>query len=610
MSASKLEIKAVFDSLDSNKNGSIEAYELKAALTELKMYTNPVQLKKLMNAADVNHDGGISLDELTSIVRAYESNGDKTGLGRVYAKQKEVVSFGSGGGKHTYAQEEFHAFAEHLNNIMEKDDDLKYLLPIDSSGLELAEKVGDGILLSKLINLAVEDTIDERALNKQKPGKTMSVFQRNENLTLMINAATSIGAQTVNLGASDIAEGQNNPTLVLGLVWQLVRLQLLSSINLKSFPELFRLLEDGETLADLKALSAEALLLRWFNFHLKAAGSDRRVKNFSGDVKDGKAYATLLHQIAPGVCKGESLNQPTPVATATAVLKDTANLGIQSFITSRDIVKGNPKLNLAFTASIFNHLPGLDPLEVEELKELEEVELDEGDDREELAYRMWMNSLGIAGLHIDNLFAGMSDGLYLLKVIDFVHPGTVAWNKVEMKPKNKFKKVANANYAVVLGKSLEFSLVGIGGVDIVNQNKKLVLGFTWQLMRSHVLKYLQMAQSKIFGKKKVTDKMIITWANQCVADHGKSSSMKSFRDSTLSNGIFFLDLLSCVRDDAVNPANVTPGETEEDKTLNARYTISVARKLGAVVFLLPEDIVQVRPKLLLTLVGSIMACMK
>ena len=36
---------------------------------------------------------------------------------------------------------------------------------------------------------------------------------------------------------------------------------------------------------------------------------------------------------------------------------------------------------------------------------------------------------------------------------------------------------------------------------------------------------------------------------------------------------------------------------DDDATLNARYAISIARKIGATIFLLPEDIVEVRPRL-------------
>lgn len=39
----------------------------------------------------------------------------------------------------------------------------------------------------------------------------------------------------------------------------------------------------------------------------------------------------------------------------------------------------------------------------------------------------------------------------------------------------------------------------------------------------------------------------------------------------------------------------------------AKLAISIARKLGALIFLVPEDIVEVRPRLLLTFVGALWA---
>ena len=47
--------------------------------------------------------------------------------------------------------------------------------------------------------------------------------------------------------------------------------------------------------------------------------------------------------------------------------------------------------------------------------------------------------------------------------------------------------------------------------------------------------------------------------------------------------------------------------TQESKEQNAKYVLSVARKMGCAVFLLWEDVVQVRPKMLMTFVGSLMA---
>jgi plastin-1 len=58
-----------------------------------------------------------------------------------------------------------------------------------------------------------------------------------------------------------------------------------------------------------------------------------------------------------------------------------------------------------------------------------------------------------------------------------VSPGIVNW-KIANKPpiKMPFKKVENCNQVVKIGKQLKFSLVNIAGNDIVQGNKKLILG--------------------------------------------------------------------------------------------------------------------------------------
>ena len=65
-------------------------------------------------------------------------------------------------------------------------------------------------------------------------------------------------------------------------------------------------------------------------------------------------------------------------------------------------------------------------------------------------------------------------------------------------------------------------------------------------------------------------------------------------------------LVAAVEPRALDWANVTVGSTLEEKEANAKYVISVARKLGAIVFLTYEDIVEVKPKMLMTFVGAIM----
>ncbi len=132
----------------------------------------------------------------------------------------------------------------------------------------------DGLILCKLINDSVPDTIDTRVLNLPNSKKPLNAFQITENNNVVITSSKAIGCSVVNIGSSDIADGREH--LILGLIWQIIRRGLLSRVSLKEHPELYRLLEDGETIEELLKLPPDQILLRWFNYHLKAAGWHRR----------------------------------------------------------------------------------------------------------------------------------------------------------------------------------------------------------------------------------------------------------------------------------------------------------------------------------------------
>jgi len=596
-----------FDSFDQNGDGTIDTNELIKILKDLGEKCDPATVKALIKEVDTDNSGKVEYNEFLAVIASIRSgtSGKMANFARVYEKQKEMIQVKGHSGVHSYAQEEMSAFAEHFNNTLKNDPELDFYLPIDPKGLALAEKVKDGVILAKFINKCVPDTIDERALNKRSGSKDLSLFKINENLNLVISSAKSIGVSTVNVGSTELLNGKDFPHIILGLIWQLVKIQLLNSINLKSNPLLIRLLEEGEELADLMKLPPDQLLLRWMNYHLKNSGSDKRVTNWSGDVKDSVAYTIVLNQIAPNVCDKAALNNPNMDQRAGMVIKNAEKIGVPQFIQPKDISSGNSRLNLAFAAQIFNTNPGLEPLSEAEQAELAGMmEDDVGDSREERAFRMWMNTLGIPDFYINGLFEDCKDGLALLKVEDFVEPGIVDWSKVEMKPNNKFKKLTNCNVAVDTGKKMHFSLVGISGNDIHDGNKKLLLALVWQLMRYHTIKFL----SKLtLGGAQVTDEQIIEWANKKVAEAGRPSTMKGFKDKTLNTSHFFFDLLHSVNEDVINWDLVTSADTDEDKLLNAKYAISVARKLGCTIFLLPEDIVEVKDKMILTFVAAIMS---
>ncbi|KAL3919200.1 MAG: hypothetical protein SGPRY_005718, partial [Prymnesium sp.] len=519
------------------------------------------------------------------------------------------------GATHSFAESETRAFTLHVNQSLAQDEDCAHLLPIAEDTFDLFEALKDGVLLCKLINNAVADTVDIRCVHTGKD-RPLSVYEVTENLNLAINAAVALGCRVVNIGAGDILSG--SPHLVLGLLWQIVKACIMASLNLKASPKLIQLLSeeqgaDAQAVRELLGLPPEKVLLRWVNHQLRRAGLDVEVKNFGKDFKDSTVYAALLAAVAPAEHRSmlsrlasDVKREVAPEVRAQMVLDAAENLGITQFrIQPGDIVRGNEKLNMGFLAAIFNALPGLDGDDDEASKVLAEHQLEDDIDasREERAFRMWINSLGL-DRHVNDTISEMRDGLLMLQIMDTVRPGVVDWSCVVMHPKNVYSKVANCNYAVKLGiTKFNFSLVGIAGADICEGNVKLILAITWQLMRYHVITFLSRLSK---SGAMLTEADVIAWANSKVS-HTSCGTISSLKEPSLSSGLFFLELLHAIEPRCVDRELFTRGSSSQEKELNAKLAISCARRLGCMVFLLHEDIVEVKPKMLLVFAATLMS---
>ncbi|KAI0746527.1 fimbrin [Daedaleopsis nitida] len=539
---------------------------------------------------------------------------------------------------HTINEDERAEFTNHINAVLENDPDIGFRLPIPTDTMQLFDECRDGLVLCKLINDSVPDTIDVRVLNKPTTKKPLNAFQMTENNNIVITSAKAIGCSVVNIGPVDIAEGREH--LILGLIWQIIRRGLLAQVDIKLHPELYRLCEEGETIEDLLRLTPDQILLRWFNFHLKAAGWNRRVNNFSRDISDGENYTILLNQLVPDKCSRAPLQTLDIRQRAEQVLQNADAIGCRKYLSASSLVSGNPRLNLAFVANLFNNYPGLEPLDEQEAKDYGVVEdFDAEGEREARVFTLWLNSLGVEPA-VFNLFENLRDGVVILQAFDRIMPGSVVWRRVS-KPKagaqqetyptgdgeeeedigvtpnqsklSRFKQVENCNYVVDLGKQSGMHLVGIQGADIVDGNKTLVLGLVWQLMRKNITQTLS-SLSKTSQGRPMTDTEILKWANT-TAQKAKPSvrPIRSFKDPSLTTGMFLLDLLEALRPGIVDPTliiNVSDSGDYEDRRQNAKLAISIARKMNALIFLVPEDIVDVRPRLIMTFVGSLMAIEK
>jgi hypothetical protein len=277
---------------------------------------------------------------------------------------------------------EIAAFSQHLNVALVQYEELACYLPLTSENL--FEKLRDGVILGYLLHhyypgcIRVQSLVRGMDLALMNHQHTKVTFEVNANLNLVVNSAKSVkNLVVVNLGGEDIL--QCNRDLVLGLLWQIFNTKLAGNISLQAHPELVRLVEGNESLVSLAQLRSEALLNRWFNFHLQKAGIERRVSNLGKDLIDSELYAHLIRQIAPRFVSEEDVREILDIdgnstegliRRAQKVLDLADRLGCHEFASPQDIVAGHQRLNYAFTATLFNKHIGISLPSDEEVQRL------------------------------------------------------------------------------------------------------------------------------------------------------------------------------------------------------------------------------------------------
>ncbi|RUS33864.1 calponin homology domain-containing protein [Jimgerdemannia flammicorona] len=322
---------AQFEQCDMDADGYLEQSELIKACQEARLSESYDEIRATLKQVNTNSSGKIDVDEFvegsccqTGFLQQYPERNPaipnirnifSSKLSHSHTKQlasklregrnkgafdvhqhKITVMGANQNTSHTINEDERTEFTHHINSQLDGDRDIGKKLPIPTNTMQLFDECRDGLILCKLINDAVPDTIDERVLNT---GKKINQFQMIENNNIVINSAKAIGCSVVNIGPNDIMEGREH--LILGLIWQIIKRGLLSKIDIKHHPELYRLLDEDETLDEFLRLPPDQILLRWFNYHLKAANWQRRVSNFSKDVSDGENYTILLSQLGADV---------------------------------------------------------------------------------------------------------------------------------------------------------------------------------------------------------------------------------------------------------------------------------------------------------------------
>ncbi|KAJ1090526.1 hypothetical protein NDU88_003658 [Pleurodeles waltl] len=607
------ELREAFNKIDIDNSGYVSDYELQDLFKEANLplpgYKVREIVEKILVVADSNKDNKINFEEFVSVMQELKSRDISRSFRKSINRKEGITALGgtsqisSEGTQHSYSAEEKVAFVNWINKALQDDPDCQHLIPMDPSENSLFRSLRDGILLCKMINLSQPDTIDERAINKKK----LTPFTMSENLNLALNSASAIGCTVVNIGSQDLQEGK--PHLVLGLLWQIIKAGLFADIEISRNEALIALLSEGEELDHLMTLSPEDLLLRWVNYHLENA-EWQKINNFNHDIKDSRAYFQLLKQIAPKGGKDDGIpveidfsgfNEQNDLRRAELMLQQADRMCCRQFVTPADVVAGNTKLNTAFVANLFNMYPALNKPNSSDY-----ANLLEGESKEERTFRNWMNSLGVSP-YVNHLYSDLNNAIVIFQLYEMIRVH-VDWNCVNRPPYpalgGNMKKIENCNYAVELGKTkAKFSLVGIAGQDINEGNPTLTLALVWQLMRRYTLNVL----SDLGEGEKVNDEVIIKWVNQTLANAKKSTSISSFKDKSISTSLPVLDLIDAIAPKAIHQEMVKRENLSDlDKLNNAKYAISIARKIGARIYALPDDLVEVKPKMVMTVFACLM----
>eukprot|EP00210_Caulerpa_lentillifera_P001442 g1384.t1 len=499
------------------------------------------------------------------------------------------------------------------------------------------EACGQGAIPCLLLNALEPETVDIRALNIPTSDHDLSFQEKKQNHILCINSLATISTakETEILNPEKLVEGDK--ASILNLLWRIVNSATLGRIDVHRIRGLRALQEDEEDISHFLDLSSEDLLIRWVNWRLSQADNHQPIANLVKDLNDCSIYLKLQNEFQSELFNLDETLQDSDVGNcARQVLSNCSRLEMRTSHCSNDLLSGSFKMNAVFLSQMFLSNPGLE-MDMESAEEdasgAPETDDNEGS-REERTFRMWMNSV-CSSMKCLSLFSeSFRTGWMLLEVIDSMEPNSIDWSRTFKPPfkpiVKRIKSVENCNQIIQVAKdSLNLSLVGIGGDDIADGKRKPILALVWQLLRLHTLRILDSAlesstsvnasktaslkarnsqsfMTEELEKTKLNENDVLSWANHMLSLSGSAMRINSFKDSVLSNGIALLDLLKAIEPNAIQEKHITEGITPEDKEMNAKYVLSVARKLGATIFIIWEDITEVKPKMILLLIASFM----
>lgn len=157
----------------------------------------------------------------------------------------------------------------------------------------LFEDIKSGLVLLQAIDTIQPDLVDWRLVNKPRPNsdQPLSRFKMVENTNYLISLGRQLNFSLVGIQGADITDGA--VTLTLGLVWQLMRANVVKT--LKSLSKNGRGVTDSD-------------IIKWAND--KVTGKRPPIRSFKdSSLRTGHFLLELVNALRPGIVD-ESLLTP------------------------------------------------------------------------------------------------------------------------------------------------------------------------------------------------------------------------------------------------------------------------------------------------------------
>ncbi len=556
----QLEIDQLVDSfnkLDTKKSGSLvqnEAMKLVQNLPEKYGFDQINQTYKK------HVTGGMEIDEFVEVVAALKQQGVQKG---------------------SSADPELAALVNYINEQLQNDADLQDKLPFSTDSSQIFEETKSGLVLAKLINTVNPNSIDISKLHKG----TMTAFQRTENQNQVINIAKNLGC---NVGATDLEGGNSKP--IIGFLQALYKQDMQNKVSIKKTPELIRLAQGKEDQTAVTKLKVEDLLMRWINYHVERANVSRFCNSLDKDLRDGELLTALFKQINPTLCDNQPMREMNTEKRMLLLQEYASKLGLSKF---NRFLDQDVKAQVAFLANLFQLKHNILPLDQNEYCVPNQSLFESQGDRSLQSFTIWLNSFGY---QLNNAAEELQDGLILAQILDKIVPGCVEWKRINKNPSSRIKKLENANYVCETAKKIG-AASNLGGNDLADGNKPLLLAFLTKLQQI----------SMEVETKRIGNGDLLAWANKFAQLGGSKEQLTSFKDLGLNTSRFYLHVMSGMNKRIVHWPLVQEGFGDEQKKDNAKYAISVALHLGVITFVGPEDLVEIKSKMVVnTYVDSTM----